>query len=182
MNKCYNNPPLFLLMSCHNPIPRGDMDALNAVIEVPRGCNNKYEHDKETGAIMLDRVLHSPFVYPADYGYIPGTLCDDGDPLDVLVLLREPSYPGVVVPCRPLGYLEMKDEKGTDQKMIAAAVGDPFFADYKDINDVPQNMKDGIAHFFAEYKRNEKGKFAEVGGWHGAEEAKKLVEDSTQQQ
>jgi len=150
----------------------------NAIIEVPRGCNNKYEFDKETGTMQLDRVLHSPFFYPADYGYFPQTLCDDGDPLDVLVLIKEPVFPGIVLAVRPVGYLMMKDEKGQDEKVIAVADGDPAYADVKDLKDLPQNTLDGIGHFFTEYKRNEKGKWAEVAGWHDAAEAIELIERS----
>lgn len=153
-------------------------DLCNAVIEVPRGCNNKYELDKETGCITLDRVLHSPFFYPADYGFFPETLCDDGDPLDVLVLIKEPTFPGVVVPVRPIGYMQMSDEKGGDEKVIAVAEGDPEYAHIKDLSDLPENTTKAIGHFFAEYKRNEKGKFATIGEWHGAVEAKQLIQAS----
>lgn len=159
------------------PIPLGtDVPHLcNAIIEVPRGCNNKYELDKKTGAIFLDRALHSPFHYPADYGFFPHTLCDDGDPLDVLVLIKEPSFPGIVIPVRPIGYMMMKDEKGEDEKVLAVADGDPEYANINDISDLPENTMQSIGHFFAEYKRNEKGKFAEIGGWYGQQEAKDLI-------
>lgn len=168
-----------LFMSLLNvPTGKNAPKSVNAVIEVPRGCNNKYELDKETGAIFLDRVLHSPFFYPADYGFIPQTLCDDGDPLDVLVLIKEPSFPGVVIPCRPIGYMVMKDEKGGDEKVIAVAEGDPEYANIHDVSDLPENTTRAIGHFFAEYKRNEKGKFAEIGAWHGREDAEQLILDS----
>lgn len=157
-------------------VPLGDAPKLvNAIIEVPRGCNNKYELDKASGAIFLDRVLHSPFFYPADYGFFPHTLCDDGDPLDVLVLIKEATFPGVVVPVRPIGYMQMRDEKGGDEKVIAVAAGDPEYANVHDLADLPPNTLKAIGHFFAEYKRNEKGKFAEVGEWQGREAAEQLI-------
>lgn len=170
-------------MSHFHDIPLGDEapKLCNAIIEVPRGCNNKYELDHKTGAIFLDRVLHSPFFYPADYGHFPQTLCDDGDPLDVLVLIKEPTFPGVVVPCRPIGYMEMHDEKGGDEKVIAVADGDPEYKHIKDISDLPENFTKAVGHFFAEYKRNEKGKFAEIGSWHGAAEAEALILRSMEQ-
>jgi inorganic pyrophosphatase len=162
------------------PIGKKAPKSCNAVIEVPHGSNNKYELDKETGAIHLDRVLHSPFFYPADYGFFPETLCDDGDPLDVLVLIREPTFPGVVVSVRPIGYMMMQDEKGMDEKVIAVAEGDPWYRDFKDVSELPKNMTKSISHFFEEYKKNESNKWAKVGGWHGHAAAEKLIAASMQ--
>ena len=163
------------------PLGKKAPHVVNAIVEVPRGSNNKYELDHETGAIFLDRVLHSPFFYPADYGHFPETLGDDGDPLDVLVLIKEPTYPGVVIPCRPIGYLVMTDEKGGDEKVVAVAEGDPEYAHIHDITDLPENFTKAVGHFFAEYKRNEKDKFATVGGWQGREAAEALVMKSAEQ-
>jgi inorganic pyrophosphatase len=147
-----------------------------AVIETPRGSNNKYELDKDTGAIMLDRVLHSPFFYPADYGFFPETLGDDGDPLDVLVLLKEPAFPGVILQVRPVGYLKMSDEKGMDEKVIAVAEGDPWYRDFKELRDLPKHMQAEIGHFFEQYKKNEKGKYSKIENWYGRAAAEKLIE------
>src|SRR5215470_10878216 len=107
-----------------------------AVIEIPKGSKNKYELDKETGFLRLDRVLHSAVYYPADYGFVPQTYCDDGDPLDALVLGQEPVYPMTIVEARAIGVMRMRDEKGGDDKVIAVSVSDPAFADYRHHTDL----------------------------------------------
>jgi inorganic pyrophosphatase len=150
--------------------------ALEMVVEIPRGGRNKYEVDHKSGRIKLDRTLYTQMVYPADYGYIEGTLADDGDPIDALVLLDEPTFPGVIVDVRPVGVFRMEDEKGKDAKILAVPEGDPRFAHINDIEDVPTLTKDTIAHFFTHYKDLEPGKFVNVHGFGTREEAEALVQ------
>lgn len=151
---------------------------INVIIEIAKGSRNKYELDKESGAMMLDRVLHTSMIYPADYGFTPHTLCDDGDPLDVLVLVSFPTFPGCVINVRPIGVLKMSDEKGIDDKVLAVAVKDPNYHGVTELEQIPEGLRNEIGHFFEQYKALEKGKFSTVVGWHGAEEAKKIVFES----
>jgi inorganic pyrophosphatase len=123
-----------------------------AVIEIPKGSTNKYELDKETGLLRLDRVLYSAVYYPADYGFIPRTFCDDGDPLDVLVLGQEPVYPLTIVEARAIGVMRMRDDKGIDDKIIAISVRDPAFADYTDHSQLPAHVLRQVRRFFEDYK------------------------------
>jgi inorganic pyrophosphatase len=127
-------------------------DAFPVVVEIPKGSKNKYELDKRTGFLMLDRVLYSAVHYPADYGFIPQTYCDDGDPLDALVLGQEPVYPLTVVRARAVGVMRMRDDKGIDDKIIAVSVGDPSFADYTDSAQLPAHIFREIRRFFEDYK------------------------------
>ena len=122
------------------------------VIEVPKGSKNKYELDKESGLLRLDRVLYSAVHYPADYGFIPRTYCDDGDPLDALVLSQEPVFPLTVVQARAIGAMRMRDEKGLDDKIIAVSVSDPAFADYTDHPQLQPHTLREIKRFFEDYK------------------------------
>ncbi len=122
------------------------------VIEVPKGSKNKYELDKETGLLRLDRVLYSAVHYPADYGFIPRTYCDDGDPLDVLVLGQEPVYPLTIVQARAIGVIRMRDEKGVDDKIVAVSVSDPAFAEYTDKSQLPAHQLRELRRFFEDYK------------------------------
>ena len=122
------------------------------VIEVPKGDKNKYELDKETGFLRLDRVLYSAVHYPANYGFIPRTFCDDGDPLDALVLGQEPVYPMCVVEARAIGVMRMRDDKGIDDKIIAVNVRDPAVSDYRDRNQLPAHTEREIKRFFQDYK------------------------------
>jgi inorganic pyrophosphatase len=126
--------------------------AFPVVIEIPKGSKNKYELDKETGLLHLDRVLHSAVYYPADYGFIPRTYCDDGDPLDALVLSQEPVYPLTVVEARAVGVMRMRDEKGVDDKIVAVSVRDPAFADYYDKAQLPPHVLREVRRFFEDYK------------------------------
>ena len=126
------------------------------VIEVPSGSKNKYELDKETGLLRLDRVLHSAVHYPANYGFIPRTYCDDGDPLDALVLGQEPVQPLTIVEARAIGVMRMRDEKGLDDKIVAVSVRDPAFADYLHHTDIPGYLINEIQRFFQDYKVLEK--------------------------
>ena len=123
-----------------------------AIIEVPMGSKNKYELDKESGLLRLDRVLYSAVYYPANYGFIPRTFCDDGDPLDALVLGQEPVHPATVVEARAIGVMRMRDEKGIDDKIVAVSVRDPAFAHYVDKGQLPPHMFLQIRRFFEDYK------------------------------
>lgn len=125
------------------------------VIEVPKGSKNKYELDKETGLLRLDRVLFSAVHYPANYGFIPRTFCDDGDPLDALVLGQEPVHPLTLVDARAVGVMRMRDEKGIDDKIVAVSVHDPAFADYTDKSQLPNHVLREMQRFFEDYKRLE---------------------------
>jgi len=122
------------------------------VIEIPKGSKNKYELDKETGLLRLDRVLYSSVHYPADYGFIPRTYCDDGDPLDALVLSQEPVYPLTIVTARAIGVMRMRDEKGVDDKIVAVSVHDPAVSDYTDKSQLPAHELRQLKRFFEEYK------------------------------
>jgi inorganic pyrophosphatase len=126
--------------------------AFPVVIEIPKGSKNKYELDKETGLLRLDRVLYSAVYYPADYGFIPRTFCDDDDPLDVLVLGQEPVYPMTIVEARAIGVMRMRDEKGIDDKIVAVSVRDPAFADYRDKAELPPHVLREVRRFFEDYK------------------------------
>ena len=126
--------------------------AFPVVIEIPKGSTNKYELDKETGLLRLDRVLYSAVHYPADYGFIPRTFCDDGDPLDVLVLGQEPVYPLTIVEARAVGAMRMRDEKGIDDKIVAVSVHDPAFATYTDKAQLPGHLLLELRRFFEDYK------------------------------
>ena len=122
------------------------------IIEIPKGSSNKYELDKETGLLRLDRVLYSAVHYPADYGFIPRTYCDDGDPLDALVLSQEPVHPLTIVEARAIGVMRMRDEKGIDDKIVAVSVRDPAFADFTDKSQLPSHVLRQVRQFFEEYK------------------------------
>jgi inorganic pyrophosphatase len=126
--------------------------AFPVIIEIPKGSKNKYELDKETGLLRLDRVLHSAVYYPADYGFIPRTYCDDGDPLDALVLSQEAVYPLTIVEARAIGVMRMRDEKGGDDKIVAVSVRDPAFSDYRDQAELPPHVLREVRRFFEDYK------------------------------
>jgi len=152
------------------------MAEYDVVIEIPRGSRNKYEVDHETGRVYLDRVLFTSFVYPTDYGFFENTLGDDGDPLDVLVLLEYPVFPGVGVKVRPVGVLNMSDEAGGDAKIIAVQYKDPRWQHIQDVDDIPEQTRKEIEHFFARYKDLEPGKFVNIEGWGDAAEAEGLIQ------
>ena len=143
----------------------------DVTVEIPKGQRNKYEVDHETGRIRLDRTLFTATQYPADYGYIEGTLGDDGDPLDALVLLQEPTFPGCLIRCRAIGMFRMTDEKGGDDKVLCVPATDPRMAHLTDINDVSEFDRLEIQHFFETYKDLEPGKSVEGAEWVGREEA-----------
>ena len=140
---------------------------INVVIEIPQGSQVKYEVDKDSGAVFVDRFLFTPMAYPAAYGFIPGTLADDGDPADALVLAPAPIVPGAVIRCRPIGMLQMEDESGQDEKIICVP-HDKIHTQYTDVHkieDLPAITRQGIEHFFTRYKDLEPGKWVKVTGW-----------------
>ncbi len=151
--------------------------AFPVVIEVPKGSKNKYELDKESGLLRLDRVLYSAVYYPADYGFIPRTYCDDHDPLDALVLGQEPVYPLTIVEARAVGVMRMRDEKGIDDKIIAVSVQDPAFADYSRPDQLPQHVLREIRRFFEDYKVLEH-KQVVVEDFMGPEDAIRIITES----
>ena len=150
-------------------------DVIEVLIEIPRGSRNKYEYDEATKTFRLDRVLYSSVHYPTDYGFIPDTLAEDGDHLDILVLVQEPTFPGCVIETRPIGGLDMADEKGSDFKVLAVPVGDPRFAHVGSLEDVGDHWLREIETFFATYKLLEP-KQTEVLGWHGIEETRGVID------
>ncbi|MCH0540705.1 inorganic diphosphatase [Streptomyces sp. MUM 203J] len=147
-------------------------------IEIPKGSRNKYEVDHETGRIRLDRHLFTSTVYPADYGFVEGTLGEDGDPLDALVILDEPTFPGVLVKCRAVGMFRMTDEAGGDDKLLCVPAGDPRMDHLRDIQHVPEFDRLEIQHFFEVYKDLEPGKSVEGADWVGRAEAEAEIEAS----
>ena len=164
-------------------VPAGDSppDSLNVLIEVPIGGEPvKYEFDKASGALFVDRFLHTAMHYPANYGFVPQTLSGDGDPCDVLVISQTPVVPASVIRCRPIGALMMVDDAGEDEKIIAVPVDrlHPFYRNVKDYLDLPEILREQIAHFFQHYKDLEKGKWVTIAKWVGADEARKLISDA----
>jgi inorganic pyrophosphatase len=151
--------------------------AFPVIIEVPKGCKNKYELDKETGLLRLDRVLFSAVHYPADYGFIPRTFCDDGDPLDALVLGQEPLHPLTVVEARAIGVMRMRDEKGIDDKIVAVSVKDPAFSDYSSHEQLPGHVLREMRRFFVDYKVLER-KEVLVEDLLGAEDALRIIREA----
>jgi inorganic pyrophosphatase len=152
----------------------GEFLVADAIVEIPRGSRNKYEFDPDSESIRLDRVLYSSVHYPGDYGFIAGTKCGDGDPLDVLILVEEPTFPGCRVRVRPIGVLFMVDEGGEDEKLLAVPEGDPRFAEVFDLKDLPHHWLDEVENFFATYKVLE-GKTSSTGDWKGAKEACRVL-------
>ncbi len=151
---------------------------INAVIEIPAGGSPvKYELDKDSGALFVDRFLHTAMFYPANYGFIPHTLSSDGDPCDVLVVSHVPVVAGAVIRSRPIGALKMEDEAGGDEKIIAVPVDKlhPFYNDVQTYKDLPDILLQQIEHFFVHYKDLEKGKFVNSAGWVGPDEAAKMI-------
>lgn len=142
-------------------------DALDIVVEIPRGSRNKYEYDHEMGVMRLDRRLFSATVYPADYGFVPDTLAEDGDPLDALVLLEEPTFPGCWVTVRPVGVLWMTDDAGPDAKLICVEAHDPRYSDVTDLDGIQPELLAEIRHFFEVYKTLEPDKYSTPGDYEG---------------
>jgi inorganic pyrophosphatase len=151
---------------------------IDVFVEIPRGSRNKYEYDHVNHVMRLDRRLFSATFYPADYGFLPDTLAEDGDPLDVLVLIDEPTFPGCMVECRPVGVFWMTDENGPDAKIISVAIGDPMWEAIRDLEGLPPHLTHEIAHFFDVYKDLEPDKLTKVGGFDGVDAAWEEIERS----
>ena len=161
----------------HDLSPGDDVPAeLNVFIEIPAGSRNKYELDKESGLIRFDRLLYSSVHYPGDYGFIPRTLADDEDPLDVLVITTEPTFPGCLMHVRPIGVFEMRDDKGYDEKILCVPVNDPLRADYHALDDVRPHYLREVEHFFSIYKELE-GKRTEILGLKDVARAHAVIEE-----
>ncbi len=161
-------------------IPVGDNPphSLNVIIEVPTGGEPvKYEFDKESGALFVDRILHTPMRYPANYGFVPHTLSPDGDPLDALVVSRSPFIPGCVVRARPIAVLNLEDEAGGDEKLVCVPVNDtfPYYSKVEGKDDLPPIVFEQIEHFFTHYKDLEKQKWVRIGTWGDANEARQIT-------
>ncbi len=166
-------------MNLLHDIPAGSRDEMNVIVEIPKFSKNKYEIDKETGIIALDRVMHSAQDYPFDYGFVPQTLFDDGDALDVVLLTTYPLAPGILVKARPVAIMEMEDGGDRDDKVVAVPVDDPRMNDIKDIADLNSHFAKEMTHFFETYKKIQ-NKEVKIGEWHGAEKAKEAFDRSVE--
>jgi len=155
---------------------------LDIVIEIPQGSRNKYEMDQDSGRIRLDRMLFTSTRYPVDYGFIPATLAEDGDPMDAMVLLEEAAFPGCIVAVRPVGVFWVHDEKGPDAKILTVPAGDPRYAEMADLPDVPRHLLDEISHFFGIYKELEPGKSTDVRGWQDRAAAELTISEAFDRQ
>ncbi|CCQ33260.1 Inorganic pyrophosphatase protein [Halorhabdus tiamatea SARL4B] len=153
-------------------------EEIYAVVECLKGERNKYEYDKDLPGVVLDRVLHSNVHYPSDYGFIPQSHYDDDDPLDVLVLVEDQTFPGCVVEARPVALMKMDDDGEADDKVIAVPTEDPRYDHIEDLEDIPSQQRDEIDEFFATYKNLEEGKEVETLGWEDAAAAKEAIEHS----
>lgn len=163
------------------PVGRDPPHDINVIVEIPQGGQPvKYEFDKESGALFVDRFLHTAMFYPCNYGFVPHTRSQDGDPLDALIVGPTAVVPGSVVRCRPVGVLLMEDEAGVDEKLIAVPVDKlhPFYTDVKSYTDLPAIMCEQIEHFFTHYKDLEPGKWVKVTRWAGPDEAAAIINDS----
>jgi inorganic pyrophosphatase len=152
-------------------------NAFNCIVEIPKGSRNKYEYDHELDVIKLDRFLFSSVVYPTDYGFVPDTLSLDGDPLDVMVCVSEPTFPGCLIVVKPIALFRMEDDAGIDDKVLAVPLTDPGWSTFETLDDVPQQLQNEIAHFFTVYKQLENKK-VEVEGWFSREDAVNEIEAS----
>jgi inorganic pyrophosphatase len=151
-------------------------DELLVTVEIPKGSRNKYELDERLGVLILDRFLSSSTVYPVDYGYLAGHRGRDGDPLDAMVCVSEPTFPGCVIPVKPIALFKMRDEKGEDDKIVCVPLKDPGWNHAETLEDIPKPLQREITHFFSIYKELE-GKTVEVEGWRSREEALEVIED-----
>lgn len=165
------------MVNLWHEVDRKKPEEFNAIIECSKGSRVKYEVDKDTGLICFDRVLYSPMHYTCDYGFVPQTLWEDGDPLDVLVITHEPLVPGCLIKCRPLAYLEMIDGGDSDIKVLAVPVKDPRFDYIKSVSDVDPHLLKEISHFFKVYK-DLQNKKVEVGDWKGYDDTIKAIKKS----
>ncbi len=161
------------------PIGPRAPEVVNAIIEIPLECSMKYEYDKQLHVFRLDRNLYSPVYYPGDYGFVPSTLGDDGDPLDVLVLVEKPSFPGCLMEVRPIGALDMIDQGEGDEKILCVGAANPRYKDVRNYTDIFPHILEEIQHFFSIYK-NLEGKKVEVNGWRDAAFAQEVVTKAQQ--
>jgi len=166
-------------MNLLHDIPAGSADEMNVIIEIPKFSKNKFEIDKETGIIALDRVMHTAQDYPFDYGFVPQTLFDDGDALDVVLITTYPLAPGILVKARPVAIMEMVDGGDRDDKVVAVPVDDPRFDNVQDFGDINPHFIKEMSHFFETYKKIQ-SKEGSVGNWHGKAEAKEAFEKSVE--
>ncbi len=166
-------------MNLLHDIKPGTADEMNVIVEIPKFSKNKYEIDKETGIIALDRVMHSAQDYPFDYGFVPQSLFDDGDALDVVLLTTYPLMPGILVKARPVAIMEMIDGGDRDDKVVAVPVDDPRFNDVQDLSDLNKHFIKEMTHFFETYKKIQ-NKEVQIGAWQGKDEAKAAFEKSVQ--
>jgi inorganic pyrophosphatase len=155
-----------------------DHDVLNCIVEIPKGSRNKYEFDPELGAIKLDRFVSASVVYPTDYGYVPETLATDGDPLDVLICVSEPTFPGCIVPAKAIGLFKMADEKGPDDHVVCVPCHDPGWNRFDDVGQLPSQLRAEIGHFFSVYKDLDPNRHSEVIGWGDHHAAARTVEEA----
>lgn len=155
---------------------------INVFVEIPKDSNIKYELDKDSGVIMVDRFLYTAMAFPTNYGFVPNTLADDGDPLDVMVLSEHALMPGVVIPSVVIGMLEMEDEAGIDTKILAVPTAkiDPLFGAYTDVSEIPEPTKNKLKHFYENYKSLEPGKWVKLKNWLGKEKALEAVKKALQ--
>ena len=156
-----------------------DSERIHCLVEIPKGSRNKYEWDEELGAIKLDRFLFSSVVYPTDYGFIPDTLGEDDDPLDAMVIVTEPTFPGCVIPVQVVAVFRMRDDKGIDDKIVCVPLDDPNQNHMQELEDIPQPLRDEISHFFSIYKQPE-GKHVKVDGWYDRQQALKTIAEAKQ--
>jgi inorganic pyrophosphatase len=154
-------------------------DPLLCYVEIPKGSRNKYEYDEELDAIVLDRFLFSSMVYPTDYGFIPETHGQDGDALDAMVCVSEPTFPGCVIPVKPIALFRMEDDQGIDDKVLCVPLSDPAWNSLEELDDIPKQLQDEITHFFSVYKDLEQKK-VKVDGWHSRQEAVDEIEEARQ--
>ncbi len=166
-------------MACLEGLGPGEKapEIVNAIIEIPMNSSVKYEFDKEKCLVAVDRFLYTSMSYPFNYGFIPGTLEEDGDPADILVISREPVFPGSLIEVVPIAVLNMEDEEGLDWKIVAVPKPklDPLYKDWTDVDSIPEALKNKIKHFFEHYKELEPGKWVKVKGWEGKEKALEII-------
>lgn len=163
-------------MSIKDLQPHAKNGAVNVIVEIPRGSRNKYEYDPALDALALDRTLYSAVHFPTDYGFVPGTKASDGDPIDALVMVEEPTFPGCLVRVRLIGLLTIEDGEATEEpKLLVAPINEPLFAEYHDIEDVPDHLLRKIENFFDIYKQLA-GKSVNTRGWQGKKQAEKMLE------
>lgn len=165
------------------PIGKNPPEEINVIVEVSVGGEPiKYEMDKDSGALFVDRFLYTPMRYPGNYGFVPHTLSDDGDPIDVIIANSRPIMPGAVIACRPVGVLMMEDEGGFDEKVVAVPTTKLTrrYEDVKDYTDLPEITREQINHFFERYKDLEPGKWVKVKGWEGADKARQMISEAVE--